>query len=335
MRKQSDPLADAVINIYFPSEREALQECLSALNDNSSKLPSKAHSCLKNLYTDVWDQAEKLPIEELKAGQQFFNRHASDIMLLLGMLSLPYCYAAANGAEVLVKSKRILEEPEKRLLETAEFVFNVTSPDAFKPKGKALTDILKVRLMHAAARWYAKNMGDWNVELLGEPVNQEDMAGTNLSFSLIVVRGLKKLGKKVSSGEALEYINYWNLLGRLLGLRSELLPHTSKEAYVLERNIRERQFRPSESGRRLTNSLLQYFETATIDSPLEGRSNSMVAFLLGESVSDILDIKNSADDQLLFQPYRYFFKIQNVLNVKSDSYAAALKQFKEVQKTIE
>lgn len=330
-RQQTDPLADAVISAYFPEKRQELQQAIDGLTSNSAELITSEETFLA-LYNDVQDKSEQLSPELLKAGQQFFNQHASDIMLLLGMLSLPYCYAAANGAEVLIHSKRILEEPEKRLLETAEFVFNVCSRNAFKPKGKALTDILKVRLMHAAARWYAKNTIDWNSETLGEPVNQEDMAGTNLAFSLIVIRGLKKLGKGISSDEAFSYINYWNQIGWLLGVNEQLLPASNKQAYVLERNIRERQFRPSESGRRLTQSLLRYFEIATKESPLKGQSTTMVSYLLGDQVSDMLGLKSSIDDTMLFQPYKYFFKFQNALSLRNDSYAAALKQFKEVQK---
>ncbi|PWL31827.1 MAG: DUF2236 domain-containing protein [Roseivirga sp. XM-24bin3] len=333
-RQQTDPLADAVISKYFPSNKVGLQQELALIVNNESELLNSADLTLVALYTDIWSKSDKLSESDLKLGQQFFNKHASDIMLLLGMLSLPYCYAAANGAEVLVRSKRILEEPEKRLLETAEFVFNVCSRNAFSAKGRALSDILKIRLMHAAARWYALHTTEWNASELGQPVNQEDMAGTNLSFSLIVIRGLKKLGKSVSVEEAFGYINYWNLIGDLLGVNQALLPKSNREAYILERNIREGQFRQSESGLRLTKSLLRYFETATLDTPLKGRSKTLVAYLLGDRVSGLLGLQNSLDEKVLFQPYKYFFKIQNTINLRNDSYAAALKQFREVQKSV-
>jgi len=333
-RQQADPIADSVIEAYFPQDREALQKELEGLAINSSELSRDAKSELQRLYREVHSIHIGLDSDVLKKGQKFFGDHASDIMLLLGMLSLPYCYAAANGAEVLVRSRRILEEPEKRLLETAEFVFDVSAKDAFQDKGKAIVSIIKVRLMHAAARWYAKKSTDWEIDVYGEPVNQEDMAGTNLAFSLIVVRGLKKLGKSIHSEEAFHYINYWNAIGKLLGLKEDLLPRSNKEAYILERNIRERQFEPSESGKRLTQSLLTYFEEATYDSPLKGQSNALVAFLLGEKVSQILGVEQKFMDNLVFQPYKYLFQFQNILDLKNDSYSQALKQFREAQKSM-
>lgn len=330
-RHKTDPLADAAIQAYFPGDKAQLHQELSKLHANTDQLSVKAKPELKALHQDIIEKAAGLDHSVLSKGQAFFDENASDIMLLLGLLSLPYCYAAANGAEVLIQSKRILEDPEKRLLETAEFVFNVTAKDAFAEEGKAIPEILKVRLMHAAARWYAKQSGYWSVEELGEPVNQEDMSGTNLAFSLIVIRGLKKLGKSINGEEAFDYINYWNQIGLLLGLNPELLPLSNKEAYVLERNIRERQFKPSKSGRALTKSLLKYFEEATIDSPIKGQSNAFVSFLLGENVSEILGVKNSFIDQAFFQPFRFMYQFQNQLNLKDDSYAQALKQFKEAK----
>ena len=331
-RFKTDPLADEVIKDYFPEQKQFLFGHLSGLTVNSSQLNETAHPSLKALYNDILSKASRVPPEVMVHGQQFFNKHASDIMLLLGLLSLPYCYAAANGAEVLIRSKRILDEPEKRLLETAEFVFDVMHHEAFQAKSKGLVSILKVRLMHAAARWYAKQ-GNWNTEILGEPVNQEDMSGTNLAFSLIVIRGLKKLGKTVSNKESLGYINYWNQVGLMLGIEVQLLPTSNKEAYVLERNIRERQFAESESGRRLTKSLLKYFEKATIDSPLKGQSTSFVAYLLGDKVSGILGVENTRFDAAIFQPYKFFYKIQNILSLKNDSYGRALVQFRLVKDT--
>lgn len=330
-RLATDPLADEVIETYFPQGRQLLHDHLAQLKDNSTPLDEGAFPSLRNLQEDVLNKASLIPSEVIIDGQRFFHKHASDIMLLLGLLSLPYCYAASNGAEVLIKSKRILDDPEKRLLETAEFVFDVMHRKAFHSKSRGLVSILKVRLMHAAARWYARQAGNWNTEIFGEPVNQEDMAGTNLAFSLIVVRGLKKLGKSVSADESLSYILYWNQVGAMLGIDKALLPESNREAYVLGRNIRERQFGASESGRRLTKSLLRYFEKATSDSPLKGQSSSFVSYLLGEKVSEILGVENTRFDTAIFQPYKFFYKIQNILSLKNDSYSRALVQFRLVK----
>jgi hypothetical protein len=333
-RLQGDALADTVVNSYFPSRKTELQLILDTFRTNSSVLPPSINSEFKLLYDNVFKSLSDSEAVKMVEGQKFFAKNASDIMLLLGFLSLPYCYAAAKGAEVLGRSNRIIAEPGKRLLETAEFVFDITEPNAFDPKGRGFVSILKVRLIHAVIRWYINQSGNWDKEHLGVPVNQEDMAGTNLSFSVIPVRGLRKLGIIVLPNESDAYIQFWNIIGSRLGLNEGLLPKDNKECYLLEKRIRERHFESSEIGRELTKSLLKYFETVTVNSPLEGKSKSFVQFLLGDKVSNLLGIKVDQFSRVSFKPFYELMKVKNLFLRKEDNYLAAFSQFKERKKEL-
>jgi len=204
-RQQQGPLADAVINEYFPSRKGALMSVLETVVGNDFEPPPEWPTSMLNLYEAVFKSSELSQEEVIARGQKFFSRHSSDILLLLGFLSLPYCYAAAEGSEVLIRSKRIIEEPETRLAETAQFVFDVTAPNAFAKDGSGLASILKVRLMHAAIRYYIQQSGSWSADF-APPINQEDMAGTHLSFSLIPARGLRKPGKPISADDRMDHI---------------------------------------------------------------------------------------------------------------------------------
>lgn len=328
-RSVQDPLADQVIARYFPSEKNLLQSHLAALTLNNDSLPADTLPELSALYESIRNTAVGFDKEALQRGQNFFAHHASDIMLLLGFLSLPYCYTAAYGAEVLVKSKRIMEEPATRLMDTATFVFDVTHKDAFEDKGKALVSILKVRLMHAATRWYITQSGDWDETLMGKPINQEDMAGTNLSFSLMAVRGLRKLGKFVSPDKAFDYIDYWNRIGELLGLSPQLIPETNKETFYLEKLIRDRHFRQSKAGLELTQSLYRYYRKAVLNTPLEGYTKTFMIYLLGDKVARQLGLEVDNYDRLVFKPYQLFMNFRNYFFDSSDSYAKAYSRFKE------
>nr|WP_243431524.1 oxygenase MpaB family protein [Algoriphagus lutimaris] len=211
---------------------------------------------------------------------------------MLGFYSLPYCYAFANGAEVLVRSKRILEDSGKRLGETAKFLLDVFKPGAFIDSNQAFLTCAKIRLIHAYSRYFIHHYAhDWKPEF-GQPINQEDLIGTNLAFSLLVVRGMRKVGTNVTKEESEILLAYWRYLGKLLGIQIEFWPETTKDAFVLEKLIRKRHLRKSSAGEKLIQSLLNYFEQNQQESLLKGKSESLVSFMVGKEASQALGISS-------------------------------------------
>ena len=291
-RTKGDSYADELIKDYFidNNKKQMLRNWLSQLKQNTDlqSIPPEFNNY------DFIARANELPAwakpNQMKLGAEFFAKNSELIMNLLALLSLPYCYAAANGAMVLYQTNRMRDDVGKRLYETAEFVWEVMAPNAFEKEGKGFASILKVRLMHAAARHYILKSDNWNLAL-GYLVNQEDMAGTNLSFSFLVVRGLRKFGISVSYEEQSAFIHLWNVIGYLLGLDEELLPNTGKDAFNLEEAIRLRQFKPSEHGMELTSALLKYFTSINTNSGLSNQEiPQLMRYLLGNEVADILGL---------------------------------------------
>lgn len=329
-----DPLADEVVAHYFSNDKTVLRELLSGLSYNTDVLGKDVHDSLLKFKEEVYKPLTEEQLICVENGQRVFAKNASDIMLMLGFLSLPYCYAAAKGAEVLFRSKRILDNPAQRLMETAEFIFDVTEPGAFGSRGRGFVSLLKVRLIHASIRWHLTQKGLWDSSHYGIPINQEDMAGTNLSFSLIPVRGLRKLGINISPKDAESYIAFWSLMGDRLGLVDDLLPWNNKNAYLLEKKIRERHFVKSDAGVKLTKSLLQYFEVMTMDSPMEGKSKMFVQFLLGEKVSEVLGLRTDHYSRLSFRPFHELMRLKNMLIKNDDNYLAAYYRFVKHQKKV-
>lgn len=294
-RNIADSMVDEFVEAAFstPELKMELRQCLSNLTSNSSlnNLPAKYHG-----FTFMTN-ASKLPdwadVKLLKQGAYFFSNHADLIMNLLGLLSLPYCYTAANGAMVLALSGRMDTDTGKRLFETAEFVWDVMDPDAFNPNGRGFAAILKIRLMHAAARYYVTKDDKWE-ESFGLPVNQQDMAGTNLSFSFIVIRGLRKFGITVSYQEQQAFQHLWNVIGYLLGVDENLLPKSGKEAIDLEKAIKASQFKESDHGKTLTKKLIDYFSTVRLDTkPSSQEISQIMRYLLEDDVADMLGISAS------------------------------------------
>lgn len=327
-----DDLADDFIAGQFsdPVKKNELKTWLDQLNSNSQLYfkdgvleGSPDDYQQSKLIQDATKLPEWAEPTLMKKGAAFFGRNAEAIMNLLGLLSLPYCYAAADGAMVLYLSERIRNETGKRLGETADFIWDVMSSEAFGKLGRGFSSILQVRLMHAGARYYTRASGKWNPQW-GLPLNQEDMAGTNLAFSLIVIRGLRKLGYTIQYDEQRAFIHLWNVIGYLLGVQQDLLPETGKQAQLLEAAIRKRQFRASVQGAALTQALTSYLTGSLKNEDVTSEQVlGFMRFLLGEEVAGLLNLKapQLATSQL--------WLLKTVYLVKASSYHQALRAFKK------
>jgi hypothetical protein len=248
---------------------------------------------IPNYLQEYLDKLSQLPswadTRQIQLAVKFFEKNIENIAMLLGVYSLPYCYAAADGARVLVHSQRIVAQTRRRLAETAQFVLEVLSPDAFRPTGKAFRSIAKVRLYHAVMRHHILQKGEWNMAW-GLPINQMDMAGTNLSFSYIVLEGLRKIGVTTSFEEAQAYLHLWAVVGEMLGVQNELLPQNSTNAKILCDEIIRLSFQKSDAGILLMKALLEAFQTTPPFHVLKGFAPTYIRFLVGDDVGDLLEI---------------------------------------------
>lgn len=316
MRFETDPPADQVIQHLFSNgNAQTINELMSAISGTNASLPDN----LPELVNTFFEQTAVLPAwanpKWMEEGRLFFAKHTQPILSALGSLSLPYCYAAADGAQVLYLSQRIRKDTKKRLADTGQFVLNIMKKGAFEEKGTGIRTIQKVRLMHAAVRFHVLKSKQWNDDW-GKPVNQEDMAGTNLAFSFIVLEGLDKMSIYYTPQEANAFMHLWNVIGYMLGIRRELIPDTRKEAYRLGKLIEKRHFRKSEAGIELTKALLQSFEEQAPTPAFRSLAPGYMRFLLGSKVADLLEIPKSSLPTIAFSP----LKAVNVIRSITDSF---------------
>lgn len=328
LRLIQDPIADQAVRILVQSP-----ENISLIN-NWSEIPiiyPDDFPLELLVFFDFYKTTSlNKPIKILEKGQEFFDKKGDLYLAMLGFYSLPYCYAFADGAQVLVRSKRILDSIGERLGETGTFIMEIFEPGAFLSSNKAFLVCAKVRLIHAFSRYFVEKYGiNWNPDF-GKPINQEDMIGTNLAFSLIVLRGWRKLGFKVTIEDTELVLNYWKWIGNLMGIQTEYWPNNSKEAFELEKSIRKRHLKSSQAGVSLINALKNYYQKTIPDPFLASQTESVLVFFLGKEASKALDLKSNLtiSGDLLGLIFRLSgFKNQG----KQTGYNGILKQMKENQ----
>jgi hypothetical protein len=191
-RNSSDSIADkAVLELIKNDGHKAVYNFIATNRYNAQKIDSQSFPQLAALNNSVHQMPEWLNKKKMELAARFFEKYMPEILHTLGFLSLPYCYAASDGARVLALSKKISENPEKRLRDTATFVLELLSPDAFEQSGKGFASLLNTRLIHAATRYSILKSEQWKPEW-GMPINQ-GRSGRN---SIIVfLHGAKRIAK--------------------------------------------------------------------------------------------------------------------------------------------
>ncbi len=290
-RAIADAPADAVVEALVAQGGMAeLRNTMAFLGDASALDMSLQSAVVQEFILENNRLPTWLDKQKIDNGLVFFWKNAQQIAITLGCYSLPYCYAAADGAQVLWLSERIKNDTFKRLEETGEFLFGIMQEKDWL-NGNNGIKILKIRLIHSIARYFSVHSKQWD-SAWGTPVNQEDMAGTNLAFSYIALRGLRKLGVATTEAEEEAYLHLWNVVGAMLGVNEQLLPQNLREAFQLDKAIANRHFKPSEAGRGLAKALLKTLELqiAANNAALQSFPAAQMRFLLGDEIADLLDL---------------------------------------------
>lgn len=320
MRDIGDELADDVLHSVF--EHHDVDRCrtiLRSLIDHDDPRAADLPDGLSDYLAETSTLPEWVDLERLRRGQAVFERWGVAISVALFCASLPSAYACAKGVRVLAQTARLETDTRRRVMETGQFLIDALGPGGLEPSGKGIVAIQRVRLMHAAIRQLilthqrageaAAVDGDdqpggpatWDDEW-GHPINQEDLAGTLLSFSYTVVEPLPRLGIDLPEDDREDYLYVWRVIGHLLGLRDEMIPETTEESTALVTLIRKRQYGHSDDGVAMANALrslldemtpAHYFGKAATRA-VNSVISDLIRMLIGDEAAGILELPPTA-----------------------------------------
>lgn len=298
MRELGDPVADGPVAAVLESGGvDAVNALMQTLVRVDQLVPEQLPPELREYLEESLPLPEWADVAKIKQGQQIFEEWGFLIILCLFCASLPASYAAANGVKVLQMTARLDTDTRRRVMETGQFLMDVLAVGGLDEEGKGRRDIQKVRLMHAAVRHLIKarnekTPGTWQREW-GTPINQEDLAGSLLTFSYVVAEPLPRLGVRLSAEEVDAYLHLWNVIGHLQGVHDELLAHDVSDATALVDAIRRRQFRASPEGQELTGALLDLLDELTPLHRFDDTIPPLIRHLIGDETADMLLVPKS------------------------------------------
>lgn len=220
----------------------------------------------------------------LARAAQFAEAHLPYLSVSLLAASMPVLFAGAKGAAVLGRTRRLLDDVDRRVNETGRYVLDVLAKDGFSPRGAAVISTLKVRLIHAAVRHEAELATPGEIA-----INQQDLVATLLAFSLVALRGAERLGVRATPTEREDYFHLWRVVGVVLGIEPSLIPSTLTEAGELFDALTGALVEPSSYGRELTLTLIDGMERH-LPRALRDVPRHLVRYLVGDRIADALGV---------------------------------------------
>jgi hypothetical protein len=218
--------------------------------------------------------------DRIARAEKMFMDHGALSVTMLFCASLPECYVVPDLASVLQATGQLVDRTEHRIRTTGAMIFPVMMAGGLTdPKGSGISQVLKVRLIHAMVRnlllrtrpeaavaelrttnvapgavripplaqvqagdsmQHALHVHGWDLEACGLPNNQEELAYTLLTFSYVFLRGMRRLGIAFTPAQEEDYLHAWNVAGHFLGIRRELMVDTMEQASILFERMQAR-----------------------------------------------------------------------------------------------
>ncbi len=253
-----DPLADDLVSWLERGGEPAKALLERALRDGIASVEDPPLELRR-----FFERAERIPkwvdFQQIERGALAYQRFGILGMFILSAWSLINGYHSSAAVKPLAFTGQLRHNTQRRLAETARFVSEATQVDGLRTGRPGYEISIRVSIIHAHVRRACWRSGRWQSDLWGVPINQADMLGTLLEFSLLMMDGAQRLGFVLTAAERNAILALWRYCGHLSGVDAWLLDHLRSEAETrrLAELLRLIQPGPDEDSRALTEQLLK------------------------------------------------------------------------------
>lgn len=292
-------LADDLVDELVVKRKPIAQPLIDHVKHNTPLPDYLADTQLAN---ELLTQPDWFDAELAKTGAKAYQRYPLLMIWLLRNVSLMAGYSIPALSIPLLKTGELVKHALPRLLRTYEFILAVSQPSGLEIGSEGWQQCVKVREIHAFVRqglWKGSLDGEgWDENQWGKPINQTDMIATHMQFSLLMMRGFKMLGARLTNDESRGMLHLWQLASYWLGVDIARIPSTESASWQWLYSY--------VSSQQLDFSVGQPLAKALHDLPtqLVGADNRRAQFieLLNASVTRVLAGDDFADGLQLPDP---------------------------------
>ncbi|MCY0946872.1 oxygenase MpaB family protein [Streptomyces antarcticus] len=287
---QGDPFADETVAAMFErGEVGDFNTLMRFFSTAGHKLPEGLPPSAVAFLEATAMPPKWVDWDVMERARLFFMDNAAHINTGLSFAAMPATYAVPRVARLLA-STHSMDYPSRRMANTGQFVTYLMRTNAFEEGSKFIPAAQKVRLLHAAVRHHLTGSGRWDVARDGVPINQEDMIGGQICFSILVLDAMHRLGIHMSEEGAEAYYYAWRVVGSILGCDMTAVPDNLTEARAFADLYLSRNLGPSEDGVRLNNQLMRMYEDVVPGTLFDPIVPATMRYLIGPTIADWLEI---------------------------------------------
>jgi len=258
--RQGDPLADDLVTEFLKLRNNSSGMALfnRALNQGigAVDLPRRR---LRAFFAEVERVPDWVDRHLLQVGSRAHLRCGIFCCIVLGSSALPLAYRSAAGNKPLIFTGELVARAIRRLSETNRFFIDACLPGGLTRHSPGWKNILKVRLIHGHLRHRLRSgtTRSWDEPAWGVPINQVDMAATQLLFSVTLIQNLRAIGFHFSAAESQGLMHLWRYAGHLMGVHPELTAATETQGHRLKQLLLDVAGGADEHSHQLTATLME------------------------------------------------------------------------------
>ncbi len=253
---RGDPLADALVAWMAETGMKQARDLFERVLELGLPAVPAAPAPLRAFFESIERRPAWLDDALLARGAQACQIAGVSGLDVMRDVSLMGGYQAAGPAKVLVRTGALERGAGKRLAETSTWWMACTADGGMARFGGGFKQTARVRIVHAMMRRHIARQPAWDRNQEGLPVNQADMAATQLGFSALFVLCLRLYGIFLSRRDGHAVMHLTRYIGWLMGIEEQFLPADETAGLVLLYQLGLSMTDPSEQGRSLARSLM-------------------------------------------------------------------------------
>lgn len=229
---QGDPAMDQIIDWVMQDPKQHRAYFETALFQGLDQLPHVIPE-LNRFFAMVETPPAWLDQEKMQQAIKFIHRLGINSGFVLRDLSLMTGYLYPGFNYPLILTGALKKQAGKRMAETTKWWMDISEENAFSRLNAGFTSTVYVRFIHALVRHHLSQSKDWDATQWGCPINQFDLALTNIAFSGMLLIGIRGLAIFPNRQEIDSFLHFWKYVGWLMGIDEQWLVDQEKQGWRL------------------------------------------------------------------------------------------------------